>query len=562
MKKLIIFTTAVLSCVVGFAQTVTLTFTGRDADNHFIAFDRVEIGNVTRSWQETIYYPDTIIVLGGTGIEENAFTKGFALAQNNPNPFEVTTNATLTTSESGEVTMEMLDMNGCIVASQKFAAIQAGAHQFVLTVAAPGTYILIARQNGKTSSIKMVNKGEEAINRVEYVGLSGTKAEIPEQKNGSKGIISSPFNVGDEMVYIGYVNINGVEYTSQTIRKNQIVSEVFLLNFNTTTPAGLATVTTDTITDIHSTTATCGGNVVNDGGYGVIERGICWSTTPNPVFNDNHISNGDGLGAYTCQLTNLSESTTYYVRAYATNSVGIAYGEQQSFTTPSTPSFTCGVSTVSDYDGNLYNTVVIGTQCWMKENLRTTHYANGNSILNGNTSSLTIPYYFDYNSSDMILPLRGYLYNRVAVMNGANSSNANPSGVQGICPTGWHVPSDAEWTQLINYMGSQSQYVCGGDSTYIAKALASVTGWNNSNNTCAVGNNPSANNASGFSAVPAGYWIGSSFTHVGKYTRFWSTTSAGGSGNAGFCRRIAYDGANLGIGSDEYSGFSVRCLCD
>ena len=562
MKKFIIFTTVVLFYIVGLSQTVMLTFTGRDAHNLFIPFDRVEISNVTQNWLETIFYPDTILVMGGTGIEENAFTKGFALVQNNPNPFETNTNVTLATSEAGEVTMEMLDINGRIVASWKFGAIQMGVHRFILTVATPGSYILTARQNNNISSIKMMNKGKGIINRVEYVGHFEAKAKMAQWKNSFKGIITNPFSPGDEMVYSGYAYINGTEYASQTIRKNQIVSEVFLLNFNTTTPAGLATVTTDTITDIHSTTATCGGNVVNDGGYGVIERGICWSTTPNPVFNDNHISNGDGLGAYTCQLTNLSESTTYYVRAYATNSVGIAYGEQQSFTTPSTPSFTCGVSTVSDYDGNLYNTVVIGTQCWMKENLRTTHYANGNSILNGNTSSLTIPYYFDYNSSDMILPLRGYLYNRVAVMNGANSSNANPSGVQGICPTGWHVPSDAEWTQLINYMGSQSQYVCGGDSTYIAKALASVTGWNNSNNTCAVGNNPSANNASGFSAVPAGYWNGSSFTHVGKYTRFWSTTSAGDSGNAGFCRRIAYDGANLGIGGNEYFGLSVRCLCD
>ena len=128
----------VLSCVMGFAQTVTLTFTGRDADNHFIPFNRVLVANVTQGWQETLYYPDTILVMGGTGIEENAITKSFALAQNNPNPFEVTTKATLTTSEAGEVTMEMLDMNGRMVASQKFAAIQAGVHQFVLTVAAPG----------------------------------------------------------------------------------------------------------------------------------------------------------------------------------------------------------------------------------------------------------------------------------------------------------------------------------------------------------------------------------------------------------------------------------------
>ena len=190
----------------------------------------MEITNVTRNWQETLYYPDSILIMSKTGIEENAIPKGFVLAQNNPNPFEITTNATLTTSEAGEVTMEMLDMNGRMVASQKFGEIQAGVHQFVLTVAAPGTYILTARQDGRTSSIKMVNKGEGAMNRVEYAGVSG----ILQRKSDSKGSISKPFNIGDEMIYVGYVNTNGMEHSSQTIQKKQWVSENFVLNFNLT----------------------------------------------------------------------------------------------------------------------------------------------------------------------------------------------------------------------------------------------------------------------------------------------------------------------------------------
>ena len=660
MKRLIcIFLMTLVGITAAFSQTVTITFTGRDADNHFIPFDRVEIGNVTRSWQETIYYPDTIIVMGGTGIEENAFTKGFTLAQNNPNPFEVTTNATLTTSEAGEVTMEMLDMNGRMVTSQRFAAIQAGVHQFVLTVAAPGTYILTARQNGKTSSIKMVNKGEGAINRIEYVGLSGINAELPEQKNESKGIITNPFTLGDEMVYIGYVNINGVEYTSQTIHKNQIVSENFILNFNAAVPAGLATVTTDEVTDVQPTTATCGGNVVNDGGYSVIARGICWSTTPNPVFNDNHISNGDGLGAFTCQLANLSDGTTYYVRAYAVNSVGTAYGQQRSFTTSVTlptvttscvsnitaTTATCGGSvtdmggapvtsrgvcwstsqnptvndshtndgggmgdftsnmtglvfgttyyvrayatnsggtaygeqscvtinpcpnaiTVTDYDGNVYCTVQIGQQCWMRENLRTTHYANGESIpAGGNLESDNNPYYYDYSTSSIPLPQRGYLYNWPAVMHGANGSTTNPSGVEGICPTGWHVPSDAEWTQLTDYVSSQSQFVCGSNSTDIAKALAASEWWFTSyyNNPCDVGTSPNTNNITGFSAVPAGEnsMGAKSLGGSGYGAWFWSSTLTSDEEQAYF-RSIGANGPRISRSDFWMSGgCSVRCV--
>ena len=114
-----------------------------------------------------------------------------------------------------------------------------------------------------------------------------------------------------------------------------------------------------------------------------------------------------------------------------------------------------GTTTLMDYDGNIYKTVQIGQQCWMKENLRTTKYADGISIALGSIPSTTIAYryYPDNNSSNV--NTYGYLYNWKAVMRNSSSSDANPSGVQGICPTGWHVPSDEEWKQLTNYVSSQ-----------------------------------------------------------------------------------------------------------
>ncbi len=582
MKKIIcIVMTTFVGITTLFAQTVTLTFTGRDANNHFIPFDRVEIGNVTRSWQETIYYPDTVIVMGGTGIEENVFTKGFALAQNNPNPFEVTTNATLTTSEAGEVTMEMLDMNGRMVASQKFGNIQAGVHQFTLTVAVPGTYILTARQNGKTSSIKMVNTGEGAINRVEYAGVSG----ILQRKSNPKGIITSLFNLGDEMVYIGYVNINGTEYTSQTIHKNQIVSENFILNFNVTAPTGLATVTTDEVTDIQPTRATCGGNVVDDGGYSVIARGICWSTTPNPVFNDNHISNGDGLGAFTCQLTNLSEGTTYYMRAYAVNSVGTAYGTQRSFTTTAVGQPCPGTPTVTDHEGNVYNTVQIGNQCWMRDNLRTTTspstgtYLIPDTNVSGTYTGKQARWY--YNDSATYAPMNyGLLYNWNAAVDTFNTAyeetsvnNSSSMSVtfnghrRGICPAGWHLPSDAEWNTMeatVCGSGWQSSYeTSGGFRGSHAGKLAGGNNWATSTTSGAPGDYGYADrNASGFSAVPAGRCYGSWFDFAGYYAYFWSSTEGGGQYGA-YYRYISY--SNTGVCRNPFDksyGYSVRCLRD
>ena len=119
-----------------------------------------------------------------------------------------------------------------------------------------------------------------------------------------------------------------------------------------------------------------------------------------------------------------------------------------------------GAATVTDIDNNTYTTVQIGTQCWMRENLRTTRYADGTSIPMGNSISETSCRYAPDDNKSKVTKY-GYLYNWPAMMHGSRSSDSNPSGVQGICPDGWHVPSDAEWTQLTNYVSSQSEYVRG-----------------------------------------------------------------------------------------------------
>ena len=205
---------------------------------------------------------------------------------------------------------------------------------------------------------------------------------------------------------------------------------------------------------------------------------------------------------------------------------------------------------VTDIDGNEYKTVKLGNQVWMAENLRTTRYADGTTIPLGTS------YYPDNDSANVTD--YGYLYNWAAVMKGASSSEANPSGVQGICPDGWHVPSDAEWTELTYYV--KSQYVCGGDEDNIAKALASEVGWNNDTANCAVGNNPSANNATGFSARPAGYYLGNYYT-FGSIANFWSATQY--NSNLACSRYLDYDIANANRDlNNKNNGYSVRCIRD
>ena len=333
------------------------------------------------------------------------------------------------------------------------------------------------------------------------------------------------------------------------------------------TQAELSTVLTLDVMEVKASKATVTGNVTATGGAYVTHRGVCWSTEQNPTLNDSHTDDGNGLGVFTSHITGLTPDTTYYVRAYATNSVGTAYGDQRSFTT--TSPFFCGFDTVTDYDGNVYHTVEIGQQCWLKENLRTTHYADGSIIPVGTELSETTAYRYYPNDNSANVPIYGYLYNWTAVMHGAASSSANPSGVQGICPEGWHVPSEAELTQLINFVSSQGQYGCGGDSSNIVKALSSTTGWDfcTNVNACFANYNHPLNNATGFSAIPIGS-VGSGYCEfvfvnykVSCCIRS-STEHFGYDGTHGAATlAIRYDGINIYPYIVCYAT-SVRCLLD
>ncbi len=225
--------------------------------------------------------------------------------------------------------------------------------------------------------------------------------------------------------------------------------------------------------------------------------------------------------------------------------------------------------TLTDVEGNVYRTVKIGNQCWMRDNLRTAHYSDG-TIVPENTSgthSYTVPFFYDHTISTIPLEQRGYFYNWTCMMHGATSSNTVPSGVQGVCPAGWHVPSRAEWENLFEYLSTHAQYICGSDTENFAKALASTTLWQSStDHSCDVGNNQSTNNASGFEAIPAGAVINGDFDYSGyiefQTAVFWSSTDDGGSNAYG--RKIGYDIPNLhwGINHGKDDGFSVRCVRD
>jgi len=298
----------------------------------------------------------------------------------------------------------------------------------------------------------------------------------------------------------------------------------------------------------------------NDAGYITMDSVPEIPTNVSAFTNDaGYVTASQCDGLDICALANLATSLQQQIEDIQAqlDSVGFIIDTAITHTT-----FSCGTSTVTDIDGNVYNTVQIGNQCWMKENLRTTHYSDSTSIPEGTTLSSTEPYYYDNSNSEIPLLERGYLYNWSAVMHGTDGSSTNPSRVQGVCPTGWHVPSDAEWSQLTQYVSEQDNCRCSNDQTYIAKALASNTYWNTSTNICAVGNDLSANNATGFSALPAGLINSSGFIYSLDYgTHFWSTTES--ASDRAWERSLGTAYPYVGRSSNyKRDGYSVRCVRD
>ncbi len=210
-------------------------------------------------------------------------------------------------------------------------------------------------------------------------------------------------------------------------------------------------------------------------------------------------------------------------------------------------------NTVTDYDGNVYNTVTIGTQVWMAENLKTTHYADGTAIplvtgnSNWDTLTSTSKAYCWYNNDTTNKITYGALYTWAAAMNGAESSNNNPSGIQGVCPTGWHLPSAAEWTQLSTYLGGIG--VAGGK----LKETDTIH-W--------LSPNTEATNEVGFTALPGGNrGDNGTFDLIRQYGLWWTATEFDDL-NA-YYRRLNYFNANVYINNYyKMVGFSVRCLKD
>jgi uncharacterized protein (TIGR02145 family) len=418
-------------------------------------------------------------------------------------------------------------------------------------------------------------------------------------------------------------------------------------------PATIPVLATSPLINITATSATGGGIIISDGGAEITAKGICWGITANPVTSGTKTEDGDGKGQFVSNITGIDAASLYHVRAYATNSIGTAYGADLSFSssgqipsantlaatditatcstlngtvnaynssttvtfeygltteygsiTQAAPSSVTGKASTSvnayisdltpyttyhfrvkavnstgteygadmsyttllaDIEGNVYNTVTIGTQVWMKENLKTTKYNDGTAIPNitDNTvwSALTTGAYSDCNNIPANANIYGRQYNWYVIDNNA-ATKVTSNGGKNVCPTGWHVPSDTEWKTLTDYL-TNNGFGYGGSGSDIAKSMATTSGWPADGTPGNIGNDQTSNNQSGFSALAGGYRaISGVFLYIGTVGAWWSSDMP----NTGYgsILHISYNSSFVasGVICNAQFGVTVRCLHD
>lgn len=307
----------------------------------------------------------------------------------------------------------------------------------------------------------------------------------------------------------------------------------------------------------------------SDNGGGVLINGGTVShcvITDCMAYNTTETTQSKGGGAYLQNNGFLLNSVLCYNRA--DNGFGMAGTNGTVTNNTITQNYGTHCGPLVDADGHQYKTVMIGDQCWMRENLRVTNYANGTPLSTGNYQSSTTAMYYNPGNSDLETQQLGLLYNRLAVLGDHESHPENPSGCQGICPNGWHVPSDAEFEQMLNFLQHDAINYCGNNITYLAKSLASQELWySNTSNSCVIGNDLSANNLSLFTAQPAGQFYSGSCRDMAYVTIFWTSTVRQTDANYHQVRRLYYNYAVMdnGDGSGDghlERGYSVRCVKD
>ncbi len=290
------------------------------------------------------------------------------------------------------------------------------------------------------------------------------------------------------------------------------------------------TVNTYPVTGITSFTAAGGGNLITGNAESASDWGICWSESLNPTVSDQKASAAEGLGVFSVALTGLTAGTLYHYRAFATNTSGTGYGAELSFTTLEGGAFT------DSRDSGTYHYVKIGDQLWMAENLAYLPEVSQAATVSGLNPH---NYVYGYNGTNVSAAKATANYSTYGVL-------YNWPAALAACPAGWHLPTNAEFTRLVNYVGGEG---------IAGFKMKSREGWIDNS-----GENGNGDNSFGFTAMPGGDIEGTGiFLHVGEYGSFWTADPDAVSNGWMWLLDNFNEGAFL-HSYPKSIGVSVRCL--
>ena len=334
MKKFYLFLFVFVASFSVFSQTqINLTFLGKDSQSqNALPLDSISIQNLTEDCDTTLLnvtindsvsliipevtWPLGIneIIAGGSGT--------LSMKQNYPNPFLGSTNVSIYRKFNGPINLVLFDGSGRKLAAYR-NEFQKGFHSFLISSASYGVLVLSVSDDKYTNSIKIISTRQgQAINNIQYLGLTPVVKKRILKNSANSGF---SFYLGNEMKFTAHAD----GYIDQTIIDTPSADSTYIFSM---TPLNLPAVETYSVTQVTQNTAMGGGDVISDGGETVTARGICWNTTGSPTTDDSITIDGTGTGYYNSILSGLTANTPYFVRAYATNNSGTAYGDEVTFT--------------------------------------------------------------------------------------------------------------------------------------------------------------------------------------------------------------------------------------
>lgn len=537
MKRFIVICIFLSISLIGSNQTqnILLSFNGIDSTTHLpIPLENVSIQNTTQGCDTILYGSNpSIELMVPLGIEDGTPNgiEPFSILSPFPNPFSGAIKIYIQHNQVGRLVFTITDALGN-VKSVLFNKLNTGICEFEIESDCIGLVIINVTNGDMRKTVKLINNSATIGNSgITYLGFA---QQTPKSSNYSSGF---SYRFGDILMftsikngyYDGYILDSPTKdssYTFELVRSIPVIPTVLM----------------DSISNITSTTASCSGNVIDDGGANVTIRGFCWSSSPNPTIDDSTTVDGNGMGSFIDSISGMKPDSRYYIRAYAINNIGISYSNEIEFCTleDSTGVPCPGIPTI-EYEGRVYHTVHIGTRCWLRENLNvgTRVDVNVSQTNNGQIEK------YCYDEDEHNCEIYGGLYQWNEMMQYTSGTLS-----QGICPDGWRLPNQADWNNLIYSNGG---YDIAGGKLKSTGTIEEGTGlWHFPND--------GTTNSSGFTAEPAGIAC-YSYDSQGYSAWFWVSESISSTESI----YIALQ-QNSSTVSNYYMfksyGLSVRCLKD